>query len=226
MRVKSIAIDGPAGAGKSTVAKLVAKKLAYLYVDTGAMYRAIAYKALKKGIAFSDEEALSHLARNCELLLKDEDTEYKVFCDGEDISSQIRLPQVGAAASPVSAVAGVRLALVDQQKKMAETNNVVMDGRDIGTVVLPHSQCKIFLTASLGERAKRRTKDLEAKGIQADINKVREEIAERDERDSSRANSPLKKADDAILLDTTNLTIEETAKRIIEIAKASEGVKK
>lgn len=223
MTGKAIAIDGPAGAGKSTIAKLVAKKLGYLYIDTGAMYRAVAWKALQAGVAFEDERGLGRLAQECELVLKDEESGYKVFCDGVDISEAIRTPQVGAAASPVSAVGEVRTSLVAQQRRMASQYDVVMDGRDIGTKVLPDAACKVFLTASLAERARRRTEDLSQKGHDVNFEEVKRDIEERDARDSSRSNSPLVQAEDGILLDSTNLTIEQVVAEILTLAKEEKG---
>ena len=219
MKINAIAIDGPAGAGKSTVAKLVAKKLGYLYIDSGAMYRAIAFKAIEEGIAFDDAPNLTRLADECILNLADGPEGYLVYLDGRDISKEIRLPEVGAAASPVSAIDGVRKSLVAQQQKMSESKAVVMDGRDIGTVVLPNAKWKIFLTASLEERAKRRTDELKAKGQKPDYNHIMADIAQRDKRDSTRANSPLKQAEDGILLDTTGLSIEEVVNKILAFAR-------
>jgi len=222
MTAKAIAIDGPAGAGKSTVAKLVAKKLGYLYIDTGAMYRTVAYRAIAAGIAFDDDEALSELTNRIKIELANTPDGYKVFCDGEDVSEAIRTPEVSAASSPVSATSGVRKALVAQQRRMAEQGSVVMDGRDIGTNVLPNADCKIFLTASIDERAKRRTKDLEAKGIAADIRQVAADILERDQRDSTRANAPLACASDAFTLDTSDLSIDQVVETILSLAEKTE----
>ncbi len=214
-----IAIDGPAGAGKSTVAKLVAKKLAYLYIDTGAMYRTVALAALRKGIDVKDEKALTDLTATVKIELKNEGNNYKVFCDGEDVSTAIRTPEVSAVASPVSAVPGVRLHLVAQQQRLAAGNCVVMDGRDIGTKVLPNADCKIFLVAKPQIRAERRWLELKEKGINADLATVMAEMIERDERDSTRANSPLVQAEDAILLDSSDLNIEQVVDAIINLAK-------
>ncbi len=219
MYAKQIAIDGPAGAGKSTVAKAVARDLNYLYIDTGAMYRAIAWAALQAGIAIDDQQGLAELAINCHIKLQNDDDGYRVYLNDQDISEAIRKPQVGNAASPVSAVSAVRKALVAKQQQMAASQNVVMDGRDIGTVVLPNAEAKIFLTADLTERAKRRTMELQAKGQKAIIEEIAADIADRDQRDSSRADSPLCQAKDAYLLDTTNLTITEVIAKIKAIAK-------
>ena len=219
MTIKAIAIDGPAGAGKSTVAKLVAKKLNYLYIDTGAMYRAVAWKALKQGIAMDDEIALTDIANTMDIELHNGAAGYQVLGDGMDISEEIRLPQVGKAASPVSAVLGVRKALVKKQQEMAKLGPVVMDGRDIGTKVLPDAAVKIFLTASPEERAKRRVFDFKQKGIDLQYSEVLDEINVRDNRDSSREHSPLKLADDGVLLDTSDMTIDQVVDTILDLAK-------
>ena len=218
MTARQIAIDGPAGAGKSTVAKLVAARLDYLYIDTGAMYRAVALSAIRQGIAVDDAPALTRLAQEICIELVNDGKEYQVFCDGEDVSAAIRVAEVGNAASPVSAVSGVREALVVQQQHLGARGCVVMDGRDIGTKVLPQAECKVFLTASSGERARRRALELAAKGQDADIEQVKQDMEERDARDSSRAVSPLEQAQDAVLLDTSDLTIEQAVERILKLA--------
>jgi cytidylate kinase len=219
VNAKCVAIDGPSGAGKSTVAKIVAEKLGYLYIDSGAMYRAIAWKALREGAALDDENTLTAIASTSELLLRDEKNGYTVFCDGQDISAAIRSPEVSAAASPVSAAAGVRKALVAAQRKMAEQNNVVMDGRDIGSKVLPQAEYKIFLTASLEERASRRRKELLAKGYDISFSQVMKDIEERDNRDLKRAHSPLVKTPDAVSVDTTNLSAKQAAEKILRLIR-------
>ncbi len=217
---KIIAIDGPAGAGKSTVAKQLAKDLNYLYIDTGAMYRTVALKAIEDGVDFSDEEGLTEIAGSIVIDLKSDADAYHVYMDGRDVSADIRLPEVGAAASPVSAVAGVREHLVAQQQRLAAAGSVIMDGRDIGTVVLPQADLKIFLTASIDERAKRRFLELRAKGIDTDLLTVKQDIAERDYRDSHREHSPLKQAEDAVLLNTDNLSVAEVLAKITELVMA------
>ena len=217
---KIIAIDGPAGAGKSTIAKGLAARLGYIYIDTGAMYRAIAWLALQKGIAIDDEAELTDLAAGAEIDMRIENGENIILLNGRDISSEIRLPEVSAAASPVSAVAGVREHLVEQQRRLATRGNVVLDGRDIGTVVLPDADCKIFLTASLDERTDRRWREFQAKGLDITPEQVRSDIAERDYRDSHRANSPLRQAEDAVLLDSTGMSIEDVLKKTLELAEA------
>jgi len=218
MTKNSIAIDGPAGAGKSTVAKMIAEDLGFLYFDTGAMYRAIALLGLRAGISVEDGEALSKIAAQAKIELKNNDDVCLIYCDGEDITKAIRTAEVGAAASPVSSHLGVRKALVAQQQRIAAENDVVMDGRDIGTNVICNSQNKIYLTASLDERARRRTLDLQNMGKPAEFAEVRVGIAERDYRDSHREHSPLRQAEDALLIDSTNLTIEEVKAKIIAYA--------
>lgn len=218
MTASQIAIDGPAGAGKSTVAKLVAARLGYLYIDTGAMYRTVALIALRAGVAVDDAPALTKLAQEINIELVDEGGVYRVYCDGEDVSAAIRRAEVGNAASPVSAVPGVREALVAQQQRLGARGRVVMDGRDIGTKVLPEAECKIFLTASLAERARRRTLELRQKGQQADEAAVLRDIAARDERDSSRAHSPLRQAEGALLLDSSDMSIEQVVELILDLA--------
>ena len=219
MTAAQIAIDGPAGAGKSTVAKLIADRLGYLYIDTGAMYRAVALLALEQGVAFDDAEGLTELIRGNEISLEPAASGCRVLINGKDVSREIRLPEVGNAASPVSAVAEVRSLLVAMQQELAARRPVVMDGRDIGTVVLPDAACKIFLTASPRVRALRRAKELQQKGLPADIDQVEREIRERDERDSTRAASPLRQAEDAVLVDSSDMGIEEVVCRIIELAE-------
>lgn len=219
MTAAQIAIDGPAGAGKSTVAKVVADRLGYLYIDTGAMYRAVALLALEHGVAFNDAEGLTALIRGNEIALEPAASGCRVLINGKDVSRDIRLPEVGNAASPVSAVAEVRSMLVAMQQELAARRPVVMDGRDIGTVVLPDAACKIFLTASTRVRARRRAKELLEKGLEVDIDQVEREIMERDERDSTRAASPLRQAEDAVLIDSSDMGVEEVVCRIIELAE-------
>ena len=220
MTAMQIAIDGPAGAGKSTTAKAVAKKLGYLYIDTGAMYRVVALMAIRKNVAFDDAEALANLADSVDIELKQQGETYYVFADGEDVSEAIRQPQVGNAASTISAHPDVRRLLVEKQKAMAAKGKVIMDGRDIASVVMPDAECKIFLTASLPVRAKRRQLELEERGLPADLDAIEKEMEFRDEQDSSRAASPLKQTDDAILLDTSNLDFDQVVAEIIRLAGA------
>jgi len=212
-----IAIDGPAGAGKSTVAKGVAEKLGYLYIDTGAMYRAVAYKCLQAGIPISDVKAVVALAMRTEISLANVDGEPHVYADGEDVTQAIRSPEVTRASSPVSAVPGVRRRLVELQRNMAAAGGVVMEGRDIGTVVFPNAEVKVFLTASAEERARRRVKQMQESGIEADPDKIAAEMRERDLRDSSRTDAPLSVAPDAVVLDTDGLSVDQVIDAIIAI---------
>lgn len=216
MTAKQIAIDGPAGAGKSTIAKMLAQKLGYVYIDTGAMYRAVALFALRQGVAADEQAALASLVQQAKIQL---DSSGHVLLNGEDVTQEIRLPEVGNMASAVSAVGAVREALVRQQREMAAQQGVVMDGRDIGTVVLPQADCKIFLTASSRVRAERRTKELLEKGLPADLEQIQQEIEERDYRDSHREISPLRQAEDAVLLDSSSMDIQEVLEQIISIAE-------
>lgn len=224
-----IAIDGPAGSGKSTVARLVAERLGITYIDTGAMYRAIALKALRMGVSWDDEATLTDLAESCQIKLtglclgEGAVWQSRVLLDGEDVSNAIRTHHISEGASRVSAWPGVRQALLDKQREFARRNSVVMDGRDIGTVVLPHAQVKIFLTASLDERTRRRVSELLKRGRESDavFEQIRADLQSRDANDSGRAVAPLKPAMDAILLDTTSLSISEVVQRIIDIAEAA-----
>lgn len=210
----NIAIDGPAGAGKSTVAKAVAKKFGYIYVDTGALYRSIGVNALKHGVETTDKEKVVALLPQTNVELKYIDGAQRVFLNGEDVSEEIRFPEASMAASNVSAIPEVREFLLELQQEMAKQYNVVMDGRDIGTVILPNAQFKFFLTASAEVRADRRYKELKEKGIDVDYNALLEEIKQRDYNDSHRETAPLKQADDAILIDSSNLTLEESIEAI------------
>lgn len=219
MTAKQIAIDGPAGAGKSTAAKMIAQELSYLYIDTGAMYRAVALMAIRKNIAFDDDEKLTVLAKEINIRLEGSLDSYQVFINDEDVSLAIREPQVGNAASPVSAVDGVRKILVSKQQAMAAERPVVMDGRDIGTVVLPSAECKIFMTANPDERARRRAAELREKGMEVNLDKIKADIIARDHRDSNRTNSPLKQADDAYLVDNSDLQVKDVVKKILELAE-------
>jgi cytidylate kinase len=214
---KSIAIDGPAGAGKSTIAKIVAKKLEFIYVDTGAMYRAMALYMLKKNISAQDAAGISATCESADITIKYENGEQVVYLNGENVNGMIRTEEVGNMASASSVNGDVRRKLVELQQKLAAETSVVMDGRDIGTVVLPNADLKVFLTASSKVRAERRYKELVAKGETCDINKIEADIIDRDHRDMTREISPLKQADDAILLDSSDMGIEEVANKIIEL---------
>ena len=212
-----IAIDGPAGAGKSTVAKGVAQRLGYLYIDTGAMYRAIALSAIRANAPISDQNAVLTVALKTEVTLDTIDGEQHVFADGEDVSTAIRTPEATRASSPVSAIPGVRKRLVDLQRKLAADGGVVMEGRDIGTVVFPDAEVKIFLTATAQERARRRVEQMKEMGMEADVEKIAAEMRERDLRDSSRATAPLTKAPDAVLVDTDGRSVEQVIDAIVAI---------
>lgn len=217
---KIIAIDGPAGAGKSTIARLVAGKLGYIYIDTGAMYRAIALKALAGGVDFGDEAALTALAEKSHIKLTfDNNGCQLIYLDDRDVSEDIRTPRVSQHVSLAAKVPGVRHAMVRLQRELAASGGVVMDGRDIGSYVLPDANVKIFLTASIEERARRRKIDLEEKGYKVDIKQLADEIATRDKIDSSREMAPLMQAADAILVDSSALTIEEVIAKIINIIR-------
>ncbi len=214
-----IAIDGPAGSGKSTSAKLIAKKLGYVYIDTGAMYRAITYLALENE-AINDEAQIIELARKCKIDLNYEDGEVIVQLDGRNVSKEIRSAEVNSHVSDVSKISDVRKVLVEKQREMgAKGNGVVMEGRDIGTVVFPNADVKIFLTASLDTRANRRTKEYNANGSKVLMDDVRSNLSTRDKIDSSRDDSPLTKASDAVEVDTTNVTIDEQVDLILEAAR-------
>lgn len=211
----NVAIDGPAGAGKSTIAKAIAAKMGYVYVDTGAMYRAMALYFLRAGIASNDEEKISSVVDDISVFIKYEDGAQHVILNGEDVTGLIRTEEVGNMASASSVYAPVRSKLVALQQELAKTTDVIMDGRDIGTVVLPNADVKIFLTASVECRAKRRFDELVAKGMEADFDKIAKDIEERDYRDSHREISPLKQAEDAILVDSSDMTIDEVVNTII-----------
>lgn len=215
----NIAIDGPASSGKSTVAKIIAKDLNYIYTDTGAMYRSVTYLALKYQVDFADEKALVELIQHYPITFKQSKEGQLVFVDGEDVTTAIRLPEVTQNVSQVAALKAVRQKLVQQQQVIAKAKGVVMDGRDIGTVVLPDAEVKIFLVASVEERAQRRYKENQEKGIACDYEELKEAIAKRDYYDSHRENSPLKQAKDAILIDTTGMSIPEVVLAIETIAK-------
>lgn len=216
----AVAIDGPAGAGKSTMARAVAQSLGYLYIDTGAMYRAVGLKALRSGVSTRDADAVARLVADTDVDLRVVDGDPRVFLDGEDVSSQIRIPEVSVAASDVSVVPAVRHRLVDLQRAIASRNPVVMDGRDIGSHVLPDAACKIFLTASPEERARRRYEELVGKGIQGQsLEQVLADMVYRDRQDSTRALAPLVQAPDAVRLDTTGLTVSESVERIRAIVR-------
>lgn len=212
-----IAIDGPASSGKSTIAKILADELQLVYVDTGAMYRSLTYAALKNNVPVDNESDLMHLLNNSEITLKREGSGQLVFVNEEDVTNEIRQNDVTNNVSVVSSFAGVREEMVRRQQKLAVHTGVIMDGRDIGTVVLPNADVKIFLVASVDERAERRFLENKEKGIESNFTQLKQEIVARDEYDSNRENSPLKQAEDAILLDTTGLSINEVVEKCKEI---------
>lgn len=215
----NIAIDGPASSGKSTVAKILAKNYGYIYTDTGAMYRSVTYLAIQHKIAFSDEEGLVDLVERYPISFEQTAAGQKVFVAGQEVTEAIRQNDVTNGVSEVSAWSGVREKLVEVQKEIAKNGGVVMDGRDIGTAVLPNAEVKIFLVASVLERAERRFKENQAAGIETDFETLKKEIEQRDYLDSTREVSPLKQAKDAVLVDTTGLSIAEVVKRIEEIVE-------
>lgn len=215
----SIAIDGPAGAGKSTIAKKIAKQLGFIYVDTGAMYRAMALHILQKGIVPEHESAISQACKDADISISYEKGEQVVWLNGENVSGMIRTEEVGNMASVSSANKDVREKLVSLQQKLAETADVVMDGRDIGTCVLPKADVKVYLTASTAVRAKRRYDELAAKKEACSLEQIEQDIIERDERDMNREISPLRQAEDAVLLDSSQMTIEEVVEKIISMVK-------
>lgn len=215
----NIAIDGPAGAGKSTIARSLASKLGYIYVDTGALYRAVGVNAMRGGADTKNPEQVCATLEGADVSLRFVDGEQRVFLGEEDVSVAIRTPEASMAASNVSAIPEVRAFLFDLQRDIAAKNNCIMDGRDIGTVVLPNAEVKIFLTASAEVRAKRRYDELLAKGMQADYNQVLEEMIQRDYQDSHRAIAPLKQADDAVLVDTSDMNLEQVIETLDNIVK-------
>ena len=217
----SIAIDGPAGAGKSTISKKVAKELGFVYIDTGAMYRTVGLKAVRCGVDTKDAEAVGAILPGLDIDIRHEGVEQHIYLDGENVSDKIRTPEISMAASNVSAIPAVRVAMVDMQRKLASNHNVVMDGRDIGTFVLPDAEIKIFLTASVDARAKRRYDELIQKGEDVKFEDVRSDMELRDKNDSTRAVSPLKVADDATIIDTSNLNLEESIQKVAEFIRSN-----
>ena len=218
--MNSIAIDGPAGAGKSSIAKALSKRLGYIYIDTGAMYRAVALFFLENNVADGTDSRIESLLDKLEISIKYEDGAQKVILNGEDVTGKLRLEEIGKLASKFSAVGSVREKLVALQRKLAQKENVVMDGRDIGTVVLPNADLKIYLSASSKVRAKRRYLELLEKGhTDLDINEIEDEIIKRDEADMNREISPLKQADNAYYLDSSDMTIDEVVSKILSMVK-------
>ena len=216
----AIAIDGPSGAGKSSLAQRCAKEFGFIYVDTGAIYRTVGLAAMRRGVERKDEQAVAAILPELEIRMAyNESGEQRMLLNGEDVSEAIRLPEISICASDVSAHPTVRAYLMDMQREMAQRDNVIMDGRDIGTVVLPQAELKIFLTASAEARAERRLLQLQAKGVEADFEQVLKDIRYRDAQDSSRAAAPLRQAEDAVLLDTTQLDFEHSFARLCEIIR-------
>lgn len=215
-----IAIDGPAASGKSTTAQFLAEKLGYVYIDTGAMYRACALKAKKMGIDINDEESIRELLDDIDIRIENHNSKNRIYLDGEDVSEDIRADDISALASAISAIPAVRYKMVELQRKMGEKGGVILDGRDIGTFVFPTAEVKFFLTASPEVRAKRRWLELQQKGINKDFSEVLADLVKRDNNDSQRALAPLKKADDAIEVDTSNMTIEEQTDYLYQIIRS------
>ena len=212
-----IAIDGPAGAGKSTISKAVAKKLGFIYIDTGAMYRAVGLYAFRKGIDSADKAGVVSVLDEVNITLSYDESGQQIFLNGENVSTDIRLPEISVAASNVAVIPEVRLKLVELQRELASKNDVVMDGRDIGTYVLPDAEVKIFLTASPEERANRRYKELLEKGVKTDYESVMADMLYRDKNDSEREFAPLKPAEDSIIFDNTEISAEESVDKLCEI---------
>ncbi len=214
----SIAIDGPAASGKSTTAREVARRLGYIYIDTGAMYRAITRAALDAGVDMNDADALERVARSSKITLEIKEGQQHTFLNGRDVSGEIRTPEIDRNITPVATHPGVRRIMVEQQRQLAQNGGVVMDGRDIGTVVFPDAELKIYMEASAEERARRRWRELRSKGVEIDFQQVYREILTRDKSDCTRDHGPLRKAPDAIMLDTTHLTIPEQVEKIYRLA--------
>jgi cytidylate kinase len=214
-----IAIDGVAGSGKSTTAKLVAKQLGYMHIDTGAMYRAVALKMMRNGVEVTDSDKIDELLKTTHLSQREIDGQMRIFLDGQDVTDAIRTPEISLWVGPVSENARVREHLVRWQRELGKDGAVVLEGRDIGTVVFPDADLKIFMVADLKARAKRRRKEMLSRGIDQSLTEVEEALAARDERDSSREHSPLRKAVDAQILDTTDMTIGDQVDQVVKLAR-------
>jgi cytidylate kinase len=214
-----IAIDGPAASGKSTTAQRVAEQLGYLHVDTGAMYRAATLKVLRAGIPAADQERVAALVESARIELRSANGSQRVLLDGEDVTEEIRTPEVTRAVSAVSSIRRVRDVMVREQRRMGADGGIVLEGRDIGTVVFPGADLKFFMVAGIEARARRRGDELRTRGIQADVDRLKDELRDRDTIDSTRSESPLKKADDAIEVDTSDLTIEQQVALVIATAR-------
>lgn len=215
----NIAIDGPAGAGKSTIAKKIAKELGYVYVDTGAMYRALAIHFLKHGLKPEDTEGIKDACKNAVVTLQYEDGVQQVYLNGENVTAMLRQEEVGNMASVSSAIPEVRAQLLELQRDLAKEQDVVMDGRDIGTNILPNADVKVYLTASVEERARRRYKELQEKGVACNLDEIAHDIEERDTRDMNREIAPLKQAEDATFVDSSDMSIEEVVEAIVNLCK-------
>ncbi len=215
----NVAIDGPAGAGKSTIAKLVAKEKGFIYVDTGAMYRGLAIHFLDKGIEAGETEKIIEACKDAEVTIKYEEEKQQVYLNGKNITDRLRAEEVGNMASKSSGIPQVREKLLELQRGLAREQDVIMDGRDIGTCVLPGADVKVFLTASVETRAKRRYDELTGKGIACDFDEIAKDIKERDERDSTRETAPLKQAEDAVLVDSSEMSIAEVVDAIVKLCK-------
>jgi len=220
-----VAIDGPTGAGKGTVARMVAQRLGYRYVDTGAMYRAVAWKVLREGVDPDDAEGVASLVRRTRVALEPWEEGLRVWCDGEDVTEAIRSVEVSAVVGRVAANPAVRRVLTEQQRQLASSGGVVMEGRDIGTVVLPDADVKVYLEASLEERARRRYEEMRARGERVLLEDVRELVRQDDEMARSRATAPLRRAEDAVVVDTTGRSPEEVAEEIVRLVEARAGVR-
>ena len=224
MKKFAIAIDGPAGSGKSTVAKILAKKLGIVYIDTGAMYRTVALSCIRKSIDTKSSGDVVSSLENLNIDIVTENGTQRIFLDGEDVTGKIRTQEVGQGASDVGLILEVRNKLADMQRQMAKETSVIMDGRDIGTVILPHAEVKIFLTASAEKRAERRCAELKEKGQDAALSQVLADMAKRDALDAARAVAPLRQAEDAVLVDTSSLTLEESIQAVLRIIRKAQQV--
>lgn len=221
----SIAVDGPSGAGKSSLAKKVSRAFGFIYVDTGAIYRTVGLEAVRRGLDRRNEDNVKAMLPELHIEMKyNEAGEQRMYLNGEDVSEAIRMPEISIAASDVSALPAVRAFLLEMQRRLARENNVIMDGRDIGTVVLPEAELKIYLTASAEARAQRRTLELNKKGVESSFEDVLRDIVYRDEQDTNRAVAPLRKADDAVLMDTSSIDFEQSFELMCEIIKEHLGI--
>ncbi|MBR3474322.1 MAG: (d)CMP kinase [Oscillospiraceae bacterium] len=219
MKNFDVAIDGPSGAGKSSLARRCAAELGFLYVDTGAIYRTVGLAALRRGVDCKNEQAVAAILPELDIRMGYENGEQRMVLNGEDVSREIRMPEISMCASDVSAHAAVRDYLMEMQRKLARENRVIMDGRDIGTVVLPDAKLKIYLTASAEARAERRMKELFAKGVETDFNEVLQDIIRRDEQDMNREVAPLRQAEDAVLVDTTHIDFDQSFELLCSIIR-------